>query len=116
MVRRKRRPFHPPKTSPIAEAFYKTTIHTEERSYGNRDDNAPTSLIDLTTLEPQDERSKHQAYWAAGLNNLLDEGWRICYTDGAGREGEVAAGIFSEETGRETPQRHMGHSGAPHVQ
>jgi len=80
---------------PIAEGFCKTGIGPHERSYGNRDDTAPTSLIDLSLLDSKDERSKYQAYCSVGLNNLLDSGWRVCYTDG-GREGEVAAGVFSE--------------------
>ena len=99
----------------MSEAFRKTTFHPEERSYGNRDDLAPTPLIDLTILEPRDERSKHQAYWVVGLKNLLDEGWRVCYTSGTGRGGEVAAGVFSEDRNG-NPKRAMGHSVAPHAQ
>ena len=53
----------------------------------------PTALTDLSILEPRDENSKVRAYWELGLNNLLDEGWRLCYTDGLG----VAAGVFSED-------------------
>jgi len=49
---------------------------------------------------PRDDRSKHHAYWAVGLNNLLDEGWRLC---GTGRKGEAAAGIFSEDRKGNTP-------------
>jgi len=49
-------------------------MQPEERSYAERDNTNPTSLIDLSILEPQDERSKTQAYWAVGLNNLLEEG------------------------------------------
>ena len=61
------------RSSPIAEAFHKCSFDPYERSYGNRDDISPAALIDLTLLEPHDERGKHQAYWAVGLNNLLDE-------------------------------------------
>ena len=38
---------------PIGEAFHKTTIYPEKRSYGNRDASTPTSLLDLSILEPQ---------------------------------------------------------------
>ena len=96
----------------IAEAFYKTTIHPEERSCGNRDDTTPTSLIDLTILEPQDERSKHQAYWAVGLSNLIDEGWRLCYTDGTGREQQVAAGVYSEDRKGNPPRTYGAFGGS----
>ena len=98
---------------PIAETFYKTGIdRKEERSYGNRDDCTPTSLTVLTILELQDQRSKHQAYWTAGLSNLLDEGWRLCYRDGTGREGEVAAGVYSEDS-RANNARCYGAYGGP---
>ena len=88
----------------IAEAFYKCAAisEPEERQYGNREDTTPTSLLDLTILEPTDERSKHQTYWASGLGNLLNEGYRVCYTDGTGRVGQAAAGVFSED-GRTAP-------------
>ena len=82
---------------PIAEAFHKTTIYLEERSLGNCDDTVHTALTDLTILAPQGERSKHQAYWDVRLNHLLDEGWRLCYTDGTGREGQVGAGVYSHD-------------------
>ena len=63
----------------------------EERSYGSR------SLIDLSIFDPRQEQSKHKAYWAVGLGNLLGEGWRLCYTDGTGRKGEVAEAYYSED-------------------
>jgi len=67
-------PFTRQRPHPIGAASYKTTIQPEGRSYGDRDDTTPTSPIDLSILEPKDERSKYQAYWAAGLSNLRDEG------------------------------------------
>lgn len=45
---------HTSRDSPISEGFYLTAIQPEECSYGDLDD------------------------------NLMDKGWRICYTDGTG--------------------------------
>jgi len=73
--------------SVIAEAFY--------RPYGDRGDSQTTSLIDLTIFDPKQEQSKHKAYWAVGLDHLLEEGWRVCFTDGSSRESLVAGACYS---------------------
>ena len=90
-------------------------MQPEERSYGDRDDTCKTTLNNLTILEPEDQRSHYQAYWASGLGYLLDAGWRLCYTDVTGREGEVAAGVYSEER-RGNPPDLAWPSEGPHAQ
>jgi len=101
-----RTPLHP-----IAEAFHKTTITPEERSCGQSNNTATTPLIDLTILEPQDEKSHTPGYWQAGLGTLLDEGWRVCYTDGTGREGETAAGVYSHDRKGNPPRSYGSFAG-----
>ncbi|KAF8451682.1 hypothetical protein BGX38DRAFT_1182174, partial [Terfezia claveryi] len=34
--------------------------------------------------------------WAVKIGNILEEGWRICFTDGTGRGGHTAS-LFSED-------------------
>jgi len=75
-------------------------MEPEERSYGKRDDTSHTSLIDFTIMDPSEERSKTKAFWALGLEALKEEGWRVSYTDGSGRDGKVAGGVFSEDRRR----------------
>jgi len=55
------------------------------------------SLHSLTLLEPFDEWSKHAGYWQEGLEDLLDEGRRVCYTDGTERGGKRAGAIYWED-------------------
>jgi len=84
-------------------------------AYGIGDDTAPTSLTNLSLFDPKDKRSKDQGYWAVELDNLLDEGWRLCYTDGTGGEGKVAAGVFTvvlSSRRLETVRQESGHSSA----
>jgi len=48
----------------------------------------------------------------ASIGTLLDGGWRLCYTDGTGREGQVAAGVFSEDR-KANPSQTYGTFGGP---
>lgn len=49
-------------------------------------------IIDQTS-----ERSKHQGYWGADIGSILDEGWRVCYTEGTGIQGMVARAAYSTD-------------------
>jgi len=60
-----------------------------------RDDTRPTSLRDLKIFDPSEERSKTKSFRAVGLGHLKEEGWRLFYTDGSGRGGAAAAGVFT---------------------
>lgn len=56
------------------------------------------AITDVNLFHPQDERSKTAGYWQLGIDNLMDEGWRICYTDGTGgRTGKTAAGTYCQD-------------------
>lgn len=73
--------------SGITEAFYKTTAdNPAEFSYSNRDDTRSFALINEPIMDPASEQSKILGYWAGSIGGILDEGWRVCYTDGTGRD------------------------------
>lgn len=44
-----------------------------------------------------DQYSNVKGGWAAKIGGLLDEGWRVCYTDGTGRQGHSASAMVSED-------------------
>ena len=56
-----------------------------------------------------DQRSRSKGTWAAALGNLLDEGWRIAFTDGTGPN--TAAGVSSLDRRGGHPQRYGSHLG-----
>lgn len=58
---------HCPRDSPISDAFYLTAIEPQERSYEDREETSTTPLIDLTIMDPAEERTKTTAFWVVGL-------------------------------------------------
>jgi len=73
-----------------------TAIHSPSQ-VSWRDDTGSklTSLLRIELLSP-DKRSEHKGYWAAMLEALLKDGWKLTYTDGTGRNDEVAGGIYRD--------------------
>jgi len=94
---------HTPRDIPILEAFYITGIQPEKGSYGDREDTSPTSNIaDLTIYHSKVEQTRTAIHWLIGIDNLMDEGWSICYTDGmrskskGGSNVKTATGVFCD--------------------
>jgi len=81
---------------PIACAFSLTTADPSQLSYGSSTDTRSVPITDLILFEPEDHCSKYMGYWTARISELLDKGWRICYTDGSGKGSHVAAAIATE--------------------
>ena len=40
----------------------------------------------MQLMEPEDPRSEYEALWLTMIGEALDEGWRIAYSDGCGRD------------------------------
>lgn len=47
--------------------------------------------------EPSDPYSTSKGGWPAKIRRLLDEGWRVCYTDGTSRQGHIASAVVAED-------------------
>jgi len=78
--------------SSISLAFYISAIPSPaSRSYGDRDSLDTVPIIHLPLLQPQDERSKHKAYWAGTIGGLVEQGCKVLYTEGTGRKEGAAA-------------------------
>ena len=75
---------------PIQRAFRATEADATSLSYGNREDLTVIALTDLQLIDPRDTRSEHKVPWLTRIDEKLDEGWRLAYTDGWGQEGHTA--------------------------
>jgi len=61
-------------------------------------DNDSLDLVHITHIElmfPKQESSKYKGYWAGMIQDLMEDGWRITYTDGTGRKEWAAAAVVS---------------------
>ena len=84
--------------SPLSYAIAETGIDSpQELSMGNREDRTSPPLIDARIFDPQDDRSKSKTHWLAALAQRRQEGFRMVYTDGSGKDGQTAAGVFSTD-------------------
>jgi len=97
--------------APIPAAFHLTAVSIpEEISWGNAQAHHQGQLLQITLFQPQDPRSREKGYWAASLAQLIKDGWTLAYSDGSGRDSEVAAGAFIQaEKGK--GERHGGFLG-----
>jgi len=97
--------------SPITAAFHLTAIASpEEISWGDAQSHRKGQLKLISLLQPQDPRSREKGYWAASLAQLVRDGWKLAYSDGTGRDSEVALGAFVQNT-RNKGTRHGGFLG-----
>lgn len=88
---------NPPRDSPLSHALANTALDRGLiLSFGDREDRSQPPLRYMELFDPQDKRSEHKAHWAGKLGKLKDQGFRLVFTDGTGREGHSAAGICSE--------------------
>ncbi|RPB23395.1 hypothetical protein L211DRAFT_838891 [Terfezia boudieri ATCC MYA-4762] len=77
---------NPPHGSAIVEAFCRTAANDpSELSYGDRHDTRVFALNHEAIMDPGSELSKAAGYWYGTLDRILDEGWRVCYSNGTGR-------------------------------
>lgn len=84
--------------APIPAAFHLTAISSpEEISWGNARAHRQGKLLHITLLHPKDPRSKEKGYWAASLAQLTNDGWTLAYSDGSGRNSNVASGAFIQD-------------------
>lgn len=74
-----------------------TAFELDNLSFGNSNYSNPSSLTLNVLYDPLDPYSKTKGGWAAKIGGMLDEGWRVCYTDGTGRQGHAASAMFSED-------------------
>lgn len=82
----------------INRAFRAATgFNSTNLSFGNCDYYKPSSLTPITLYKPSDPYSNTKGGWAAKIGRMLDEGWRVCYTDGTGRQGHAASAVTSED-------------------
>ncbi|KAF8419163.1 hypothetical protein EV426DRAFT_702019 [Tirmania nivea] len=59
-------------------------MEPEELSLGDRDNlRGDLPLLDLTLIRLDSPRNMHIAPWVAAIGSLLDEEWRVCFTDGS---------------------------------
>lgn len=72
---------------PVPRAYGMTTADPHELSYRDRDDLGSCALLYMQLPHPKDGRSEYKALWMALLGAKLDEGCRLAYTDGCGRQG-----------------------------
>ena len=73
--------------SPIHREYRVTTADSHKLSWGDRDDRSSYALSDMQVLHPSDRRSEYSVLWMAMLGEKLDEGWRLAFSDGCGRQG-----------------------------
>ncbi|KAF8415586.1 hypothetical protein EV426DRAFT_663716 [Tirmania nivea] len=66
-------------------------------SWGDSLSSRSSSLIPRPLLEPDDPFSGDKGRWQAKIGSLMEEGWRICYTDGTGRDNQHASAFYSED-------------------
>ena len=71
------------------------------------DDTTTHPIIHLPIFEPDDQRSFSRVHQASALSTLLQEGWRLAYTDGSGNEGHTGSGCFSQDR-KGNPERETG--------
>ena len=81
----------------ISRAFRSTIAEPQELSYGDRDDTDKTHLMDMQLIQPDDTRSKYEALWLTMLAEKLDEGWRLAYSDGCGRDNHNSYACHRED-------------------
>ena len=77
----------------IAGRRFSATENTDIQA----DITAASPITFLETCDPQDQRSESKAHWEALIGNLLEQGWRVAFSDGTGREGHYAAGLWSSD-------------------
>lgn len=94
-------------------------VDRQQISYGDLNDNAalhPESITDMSIMRSTDPRSEHRGPWLATLSGFLEEGWRLCYSDGSGAEGHAAsaAHFMSRRDGPlPTKSAYLGHFATP---
>jgi len=69
----------------------------EEISWGDAQSNHQGQLKQISLLQPQDPRSREKSYWAASLAQLIKDEWKLAFSDGTGRDSEVASGAFIQD-------------------
>jgi len=85
--------------SAISSAFYISPIPSpESRSYGNRDSLDSVSIIYLPLLDPKNQRSKEKEIWAGTIRGLVEQGWKVIYTDGTGKAQGAAGAMVHRST------------------
>jgi len=67
-------------------------------SYGDFTDHRTADLFQITLLNPEVEKSKQKAYLASALGKLRSDGCTLLYTDGSGRDFQVASGCYIDRS------------------
>jgi len=85
--------------SPISAAFHLTAISSPEKiSWGDSHSHVEGNLKLISLLQSQDPRSREKGYWAASLAQLTKDGWILAFSDGTGRDSDVASGTFIQDS------------------
>ena len=91
--------------SAIHRAFRITEAAPTELSFGDSDDTGTTILTDMQLLQPEDPRSEYEALWLTMIGEKLNEGWRVAYSDGCGRDNHNLHACHREDRrGQRAPQ------------